>query len=528
MKLFNKIRSAGRKSKFAVVVLALAVGVGVPLAHAEFYPDRPTYDYNKFDPNNLNCDDAANPAAQNGRCGSMNGPVFNSFVNTPSYGDERAFFDGRRSDMAANTNADDIQNVNDGSKEVVLRMYVHNNANTYTNASGQGVAHNTKVRIALPTATEQVLRARAYISADNAGLVEDTADLLGSEKFNVTYVPGSAKLLRGTSQYALSDSIVGSGAQVGNNTMNGDLPGCFEFAALVEIHVKVNVEQKPQLQLVKEVKVKGTAGWGKEVTTKPGTEVQWRLGTKDVGNVNLDNVVIRDILPPHVKLVPGSVRLINTAGDKVQADGPLFAGGFIAGNYVPGGTQYVIFNTTTLDDFSTCEVRVRNIALARSDQTPTEVRDTSDVVIQKENCKPQPPTPAYSCDMLTATKGDNRTVTYTTAATATNGAKVTLYHYDFGDNSAVLVTDKATVSHAYAKDGQYAARVKVQFAVNNTVKYAENDKCAAVVTFTAPGVPTAPTQLVNTGPGSVAAIFAVVTALGAVVYRWYLGRRLSA
>lgn len=42
-----------------------------------------------------------------------------------------------------------------------------------------------------------------------------------------------------------------------------------------------------------------------------------------------------------------------------------------------------------------------------------------------------------------------------------------------------------------------------------------------------PATPAAPTTLVNTGPGSVAGIFAAVTVAGAFAYRWMLGRRLS-
>ena len=36
-----------------------------------------------------------------------------------------------------------------------------------------------------------------------------------------------------------------------------------------------------------------------------------------------------------------------------------------------------------------------------------------------------------------------------------------------------------------------------------------------------------PTQLVNTGPGSDAAVFAIATAAGIIGYRWYISRRLS-
>lgn len=518
MKFINKIRSFSRKAKIAAGMVVLAAAVAVPMVKAEYYPARPAYDYNK--PCNPNDNDPYD------RCGSLDGPVFNSFIHTPSYGDERAFFDGRRSDMPTNTNADDITNVNKGSKEVVLRVYVHNNANQSTNANGKGVAHNAKVRVALPTATEQVLRARAYISANNAALVEDTADLIGTEKFSVSYVPGSAKLLRGTSQYALSDSIVTSGAQIGNNVMNGELPGCFDYAALVELKVKVNVQENPKLQLVKEVKIKGQEGWKKEVFTKPGTEVQWRLGTKNISNSTLTQVNLRDVMPPHVKLVPGSVRIIDANQDTVQKDDPLFGGGFGMGTYPSGGIRYIIFNTITKDDFSSCEVRVRNQAFAKSDQTPKEEKDTSDVVIKKEKCNP-PVTPKYACDLLKAQVVDQkkREVKFTANASASNGASIERYRFTFGDGSD-LTTDQNMVTHTYAKDGQYAAKVAVEVRVDGAIQIAESANCQAVLTFESqppetpptPNVPGSPTSLPETGPGEVILAFIAVTLASSVTY----------
>jgi uncharacterized repeat protein (TIGR01451 family) len=557
MKLLNKVRSIGRKGKLALAITTLAVGViaALPAVHAEFYPNRPTYDYNKFDPSNNNCDDPSNPATQNGRCGSMNGPVFNSFVNTPSYGDERPFFDGRFTDAATGSTSDPVQNVDqDAGKEVTLRVYVHNNANQGTDclpehldANGNctqidnnavGIAHNAKVSITLPTATAQVLRARADISASNATEVEDTVDMTGGEPFTVSYVPGSAVLLRNNVSYPLSDGIVNGGALIGNTVMDGNLPGCFNYAALVEIKVKINTAPTPNLQVVKQVKVKGAASWSKNVDAKVGDDVQWRIGTKDISNANLNNVVARDVLPPHLKVVPGSVQLIDPTSQHTLADSPLFAGGFNIGNYVPGSTQYIIFDTIAQDDFAGCSVTLRNQAFAKSDQTPSEVTDTSDVTITKQNCNNQPQTPTYSCDLLTVTPGDNRTATFTTTASAAGGAQITLYKYDFGDGTPVFMTNKASVSHAYAKDGQYAARVTVQVNANNKVELATSDKCAALVNFTTPppttpGTPgtintaSSPTTLVNTGPGSVAGLFLAVTGIGTLIYRRMLTRRLS-
>lgn len=393
MKLFKKIQSLSNKTKFAIAGI-LAVGViGAPLiANAGFFPSRPVFDYNKYDANNQNCDDPNNPAANGGRCGSMNGPVFNSFINTPSYGDERYFTDGYRTDRGKASTADTITDVTDGSKQLVIRMYVHNNANQDTNASGKGMAHNAKVKLELPTNSGSSLQAVGAISASNASEVSDTVYMTANRAFKVQYVPGSAKLLRGSSSYALSDSIVSSGAPIGYQSMNGELPGCFGYAALVEVTVNIIPEQSNELQLVKQVKNVGdTSGWHKEVTSKPGQEEQWMLTTKNVGLDQLTDVSVRDILPPHVALVPGSVKIVNADQQSyAQADAPLFGNGLNLGTYPSGGGRYVMFKTRALDDFPGCSVRVRNIAKAKSAQNPNEISDYADVVIVKETCNPGP------------------------------------------------------------------------------------------------------------------------------------------
>lgn len=554
MKLFNKIRSLSRKGKLAVAVLAISVGVAVPFAvQAEFYPDRPTFDYNKS--TGGDCNDPNNPAAQGGRCGSMNGPVFNSFINTPSYGDERAFVDARRSDQtAAGSYKNVLPDVTKGSKEIVVRMYVHNNANSYTNClpahlndqgvctqidnDAKGIAKNTKVRLALPNVEGNALRAVGYISADNAtpGTVEDTVDFTSTENFTVAYKPGSAIIYSNgpVNGQHLSDSIVTTGAPIGYDALNGILPGCFQYESVVQVTLTVTPKPATNMQLAKEVKKVGDSNWQKVVDTKPGDEVQWLLTTKNIGNADLTNVSVRDILPPHVQLVPNTVRVVDASQDTKQQDAPLFGNGFNLGTYPSGGGRYVIFNTKVLGDFDQCDTRVRNIAKAKSDQLPNEISDTADVIITKTNCNPTPQTPVYSCDALTATLGTNRNTHFDTKATAINGASITLYQYDFGDGSQALVTDKASVDHAYAKDGQYAARVKVQVAVDGTSKWVDSDKCATAVSYTTPPTtpptsttPGKPATLVNTGAGDVAGIFAAVTIAGAFLHRVVLGRRLS-
>lgn len=141
-----------------------------------------------------------------------------------------------------------------------------------------------------------------------------------------------------------------------------------------------------RLQVLNEVKVPGEADWANEVRVIPGAIIRWLIGTKNVSNVTIGGVAVRNVLPPHVRLVPGSVRVITGTCDVAQKDGPLFSNGLGLGVYSSGGARYVLFTTVALDDFDECEVRVRNVTLARSDATPAEARDTADALIIKPRC----------------------------------------------------------------------------------------------------------------------------------------------
>ena len=487
MKILNKIRSLSKKSKLMVAAVTFglaAVAIPVMVTNAGFFPDRPVYDYNKA--GNGDCSDVNNPARDGGRCGSMDGPVFNSFINTPFYGDERQFTDGRRTDKPTNQNNDTITDVTEGSKEVVIRVYVHNNANATTNASGKGVAKNAKVAVELPTNSGNALQAVGVISADNAKPKEvtDTVYLTANRDFKVDYVEGSAKFLRGTDVYPLSDSVVNGGALIGDNVMNGNLPGCFAFTGFVEINVKIVPEEDHELQFTKQVREKGTKEWKKEVFTKPGDTVQWLLTTKNIGLDQITDVSVRDVLPPYVKLVEGTVRVVDGNGDFTQKNDPLFKNGINLGKYNSGGGRYVIFDTVTLGDFHKCSFRARNVALVRTAQNPNEVRSDADVVITKENC--DEPTPKFVCEGLTATKtGNGREVKFTASASASGGAEIKKYVFDFGDGNS-QESDSNMVTYTYGSDGNYTAKVTVKVLVNGEWKEATSRKCKAHINFNTP------------------------------------------
>ena len=538
---FTKFISSIKKSYFVIATLAVAMGVSVGIAHAEFYPNRTPYDYN------VPCDAASTNKYT--RCGSLTGPVFNSFINTPSYGDERAFVDARRTDQTASGSYKNVlSDVKQGSKEVIVRMYVHNNANQSTNASGTGVARNTTVRIDLPSAQASSLRARGYISASNAtpNLVEDTVDFTSGEAFKVSYIPGSATLVNNQgfkNGTKLSDSIVSTGALIGSNALDGTLPGCFEYEGIVEIRVKVTPAPKPAVTFTKQVNNATADGWMKNVTVKPGDKLKWLLSFKDTGNTELTNVRISDQLPPHVQLVPGSVRYIDAAQNVVQSDTGLFGtGGINFNKWAPNGGFYVRFETTVKSDFPTCTVNIRNIAYNNTDQTP-QGQDTADVTITKPNCTPPTTqTPAYTCEKLTVTPQGNNKYVFNTAYTATNGAVFSNVEYAVTvDNKALDLLTATTgnnTEYTLLSGTNYTVKATPYFTVDGK-KVAASASSACTVSFTKSAPPTTPivpvtpvaivaqpTKLVNTGAGSVAAMFALVSVAGTFAYRFYLGRRL--
>jgi hypothetical protein len=137
--------------------------------------------------------------------------------------------------------------------------------------------------------------------------------------------------------------------------------------------------------------------------------------------------------------------------------------------------------------------------------------------------------------LLQAQKLSGRTVKFTASASANNGATIKRYIYNFGDGSQELATDKSTVEYTYAKDGQYASRVRVEMNVNGETKVAESDKCAAAINFTStpttpgqPGTPGTPSSgtLPEAGAGGIAAVFAAVTVAGTLGYS-FVTRRLG-
>jgi uncharacterized repeat protein (TIGR01451 family) len=547
-----------RRPKTIAASLLVSLAIVVPVAvYAGFGPSRPTYDWNKYNAS-VSCTDPSNAY---GRCGSMNGPVFDSFINTPSYGDEENF--NRIAPVVAGQSPVDANfsetNTATPGQEYWVRTFVHNDANqnlnclpahdsqslndcTQIDPGSPSIATGTNVRVAIAPGTANGVDVMSYISAANSnpGTVYDSSTLTNpNQAFSVSYVNGSAVIYNSahTSGLALPDAIASStGTPIGYQNMDGVLPGCFNFSAYVYVKVQV---QSPALKVVKQVRANSTAAWSSSINANKGDQVQWKITFQDTGNSVDNNLTIRDPLPKDLSMVPGSVKWYDNANNgTVQSDTALSAGGVNFGNYAPspsGINGEVVFNTNISSNPSACTIT--NVGYGRATNVP-ETSSTATVNINNCNTPPPPPpppTPTYSCDLLNVSK-NGQTVTITDFNhTQTNGATFKDAVIDWGDNSQDLTTNNVIgQTHQYTGNGPFNISAVASFTVNGQTKTPDNNKCLATVSFTSTPTPpaptptpTTPTALVNTGPGSFVAIFAGTTIFGAIAHRLFSGRRAN-
>lgn len=540
--LFKKIRQMPKRYLAAVAVVAV---IGLPLAaRAGFGPDRPTFDWNN---NPGGCDLLAN---RGDRCGSIS-PVFNSFINTPSYGDERNFT--RIAEVTPGQSPTDASYAETQSaqpgKEYWVRTLVHNDANQNLNCTPEhrdpatndctqidpgspGIATGTTVSLEIPSGVVIGVDLTTRVNATNSTptSVWDTATLANSNQaFSVTYQQGSAVLYNGVHQTGLplDDSITtAAGVPIGYNQMDGVMPGCFDFSAYVYVRVKVVA---PALKFDKLVRMKGedSTKWRDELTAKTGDHVQYLLDFLDTGTDQVNNIVIRDELPKNIELVPGSVRWIDInypAPGIAIPDASLFdQAGVLLGNYGVNGGGYVMFEATVKNtDKSVCSPK--NVGVIRGDNVPEQKNDAT---VNISDCNPAVPT--VTCDLLTVKPLGNRKYSYKvdyTPKTDGNGVVFKNITFNFGDVSQPLTTNQNPAEHTYQSDGTFATKATVNFTVNGADKSVTGASCAKTIsTPTTPTVTT--TTLPNTGPGDVIGIFGAVTIAGALVHRYFLGRRFT-
>jgi uncharacterized repeat protein (TIGR01451 family)/LPXTG-motif cell wall-anchored protein len=386
-KPMSKITSLIRRApkRFSAVVAMIAAAVIIPAAVLAWGPDRATYT-------------VAQPADR---------IAFNSITDNPNIGDERNFV-GIREVGSANVWYDDV--TVQAGKEYYVRMYVHNNAADNLNL----VAENVTAKFNLPTNTAKSLQVNGFLSASNMGAkqgvagsygeVYDHATFNSSQDFNIDYIEGSLKYENngfGANGVALPESIFTSaGAKLGYDKLDGKIPGCFQYAGYVGFKVKIQGPQTSKFTVDKKVSKHGENKWVESYKAQPGEVVDYVIQYKNTGEVQQDDVTIRDTLPAGMTYVNGSTKYGNNrypAG--IQATDDIANGkGINVGSYLPGAAAWAIFSAKTPanDKLPVCGTN-KLINTGKVTTQGGSIQDTAEVTLDK-TCQPGKIT---VCDLTT-------------------------------------------------------------------------------------------------------------------------------
>lgn len=321
--------------------------------------------------------------------------VFNSISNGV-IGDEKNFV-AAREDGTKNTWQNNELSVEDG-KTYVIRLYVHNNNRFGEKMTATGV----KTTVNVPTTSGTSVEINGFVDADNATpkSIWDNVVLKASQNFHLDYVKGSAKIDNNgkVGGSTLSDSIVTSGTLIGFNSLDGKIPGCFNFASYITLKVKVTYDY--DFEVSKKVRIKGESGWNESVTAKVGDEVEYQIHYKNNSSVVAKDVILKDILPGNLAYVNDSTVLYagkySKTGLKLESNG-VTKDGINIGDYAAGAGAYVRFTAKVVDVDLGCGTNtLTNWAQVYVGENGTNEmkQDDADVLVAKTCSEPvQPVTP---------------------------------------------------------------------------------------------------------------------------------------
>jgi uncharacterized repeat protein (TIGR01451 family)/LPXTG-motif cell wall-anchored protein len=420
--------------------------------------------------------------------------------------------------------------VNASYDQVVKVQVAYNN----TEEAGSGkVASNLRVKINMPNTAAATQSINTITSADNSNVVNGVATVnTGRTDAYLQYEPGTAVWAHADAQGKVTTENLGSkgdGIASGSGIVLEN--GAPAQAGSVTVLARVTV---PGVKIIKQSELKNAANkWSSNNAAKPGDTMKYLIEYQNTGNTPQKNVVIRDVLPHHMALVPGTTKLTNSTypSGKTVTSNDVVGGGIVIGNYGTGANAYVTFEAK-IDDASKLACgnnTFRNVGVAHP-KSMNEYQSAA-VTIVNRDCGTQPGAPVYTCNTLNVTKLGGHQVEIKVNYTAKAGATLKDVAYDFGDGSTPLTTNKVTTRYTYAKDGAYTVSAKLLFSVDGKDKIVSSDNCVAMANLVPTSVPPAgggsSSNLPNTGAGNIAVLFAGASVLGGAAYRMFLSRRLA-
>lgn len=341
--------------------------------------------------------------------------TFNSISNG-KIGDEKNFVGAKVSGAKVDTwNANTI-NVKDG-ETYTIRLFVHNNSPKGMDAIAKGV----KATFSIPTTVAKSQTIVGYLDSSNANPARywDEVTLVSDENVYLEYVEGSAKYNNNKGTFSLPNEVITSGATLGFDKMNGEIPGCYEYSGVVTIDVKVHSSVAAKLS--KKVRIKGTKEWAESVEAKVGDEVEYQIEYTNLLTEQVNNVMIRDILPTNVEYVQNSTYLYNSnyQNGTLLKDNTLTTSGINIGSYNAKGNAYVRFTGKVVDKTLACG-KNQLVNWASSTVDGAVSKDDASVMVTKDGdiCKDKPVNPTPTPD----NPGTPTTIVSTGAGTIVTGA----------------------------------------------------------------------------------------------------------
>jgi uncharacterized repeat protein (TIGR01451 family) len=320
--------------------------------------------------------------------------TFNSISNS-KIGDEKNFVGAKVAGTNVDTwNADTI-NVKDG-ETYTIRLYVHNN-----NPNGvDAIAKNVKATFSLPTTVAKSHTIIGYLDSSNAtpSRYWDEVTLKANEDIYIEYVDGSARYVNNKlGTVKLSNNVITSGALLGYDKLDGNIPGCYTYDGVVMIDVKVHSSVAAKVS--KTVRIKGSADktWKESVEAKVGDEVEYQIEYVNLLSSQVDNVMIRDVLPTNVEYVNNSTYFYSASYQSgiLINENTLTTTGINIGSYSPKGNAYVRFTGKVVNKTLACGTN-QLVNWASATVNKNVYKDDASVVVVKddESCKTTPtPTP---------------------------------------------------------------------------------------------------------------------------------------
>lgn len=321
--------------------------------------------------------------------------VLNSISNNQAIGGDEKDFVGARENTGNNSAKTNIWknqiNVEEG-KTYLVRLYVHNN-----NPKGEkAVAKDVTTAFNIKNDYRKTHKIGGFITSSNATPTDyyDHVEFKSNRGFRLEYVKGSARLENNgigavAGGYQLSDDIATKGAKIGYKALDGNVPGCFEYANYVGIQVKPVFTDKT-FDMRKEARSLGQTQWFENVYAKVGDKVEFKVSYRNLANKQVKDVMIQDSLPNNLKLVKGTTKLFNAANQKgiVRPD-DIATKGINIGGYADNGHAYVSFTAEVVDDSLVCGTN-KLINHAKVTADGKVLIDTANIFVVKACNKPTP------------------------------------------------------------------------------------------------------------------------------------------